>query len=86
VNRYDVVASYALEIVFSDRNEPPHPLILVETEGNWPKLSGEISELAAAVVPELILDVMAIDRNRPDSRLAEALATTPPFFQRKSTE
>ena len=86
VNRHDVIAAYMLEVAFSDRTEPPHPLIVVETEGNWSKLSGEISELAAAVVPDTILDVVPHDRSHPDPRLVEPLAAVGPFFQRKPTE
>jgi SseB protein C-terminal domain/SseB protein N-terminal domain len=86
VNRHDVVRAALLEVAFSDRREPPHPLIVVETEGNWSKLSGEIAELAAAVVPDMILDVVPHDRARPDPRLSEPLATIQPFFQRKPTE
>jgi hypothetical protein len=86
VNRHDVIQAFLLDVAFSDRKEPPHPLIVVETEGNWGKLSGEIAELAGAVVPDLILDVVPHDHTRPDPRLAEPLAATKPFFQRKPTE
>ena len=86
VNRHDVIQSSLLEVAFSDRKEPPHPLIVVETEGNWTKLSGEIAELAAAVVPDMILDVVPYNPSHPDPRLAEPLAATKPFFQRKPTE
>jgi hypothetical protein len=83
VNRHEVVAAHLLEVAFSDRNEPPHPLIVIETDGDWGKISGEVAQLAAAVVPDLILDVVPHNRAHPDPRLAEPLATVPPFFQRK---
>jgi hypothetical protein len=86
VNRHDVVQGSLLEVAFSNRNEPPHPLIVVETENNWGKISAEISELAAAVVPDMILDVVPHDPTHPDPRLAEPLAAVTPFFQRKPTE
>jgi hypothetical protein len=86
VNRHDVVAAYVLEIEFSDRNEPPHPLVVVETEANWAKIASEIAELAAAVVPDTILDVVPHDRAHPDPRLVEPLAAIQPFFQRKPSE
>src|SRR5271168_3543727 len=65
VNRLDVVRATLLEVAFSDRKEPPHPLIVVETEDNWGKLAGEIAELAGAVVPDMILDVVPHDRAHP---------------------
>ena len=86
VNRHDVIQAFLLEVAFSDRKEPPHPLIVVEMDGNWAKLSGEIAELAAAVVPDMILDVVPYNPSHPDPRLAEPLAAVKPFFQRKPTE
>jgi len=86
VNRHDVTQAALLEVAFSDRKEPPHPLIVVEMEGNWAKLSGEIAELAAAVVPDMILDVVPYNPSHPDPRLAEPLAAINPFFQRKPSE
>jgi hypothetical protein len=86
VNRHDVTQASLLEVAFSDRKEPPHPLVVVEAESNWGKISGEISELAAAVVPDLILDVVPHNSARPDPRLVEPLAAVKPFFQRKPTE
>lgn len=86
VNRHDVAQAFLLEVAFSDRNEPPHPLIVIETEGNWAKISGEIAELAAAVVPDMILDVVPYDRTHPDPRLTGPLEHVKPFFQRKPTE
>jgi hypothetical protein len=86
VNRHDVSRAFLLEVAFSDRKEPPHPLIVVEMDGNWPKIAGEISELAQAVVPDMVLDVVPNDPNHPDPRLAEPLAAVTPFFQRKPTE
>lgn len=86
VNRHDVSRAFLLEVAFSDRKEPPHPLIVVEMDGNWAKIAGEISELAQAVVPDMVLDVVPNDPNHPDPRLAEPLAAVKPFFQRKPTE
>ena len=86
VNRHDVVSAHLLEVRFSDRTEPAHPLVVIETEGDWAKLSSEISALAAAVVPDMILDVIPLDRARPDPQFEGPLASAPPFFQRKSSE
>jgi SseB protein C-terminal domain/SseB protein N-terminal domain len=86
VNRHDVVSAQLLGVQFSDRNEPLHPLIVIETEGDWAKLSGEISALTAAVVPDIIVDIIPLDRARSDPQFQTPLASAPPFFQRKPTE
>lgn len=86
LNRHDVVSAYLLEVAFSDRPEPPHPLIVIETEGGWPKLAAEVSQLAAAIVPDLILDIIQLAHARADQRVAPVLARIAPFFHRKSTE
>jgi hypothetical protein len=86
VNRRDVVAAYVLEVAFSDRKEPPHPLIAIDTEGDFARLASEISQLSAAILPDLILDVVPLDHAHPDPRLAAQLENVPPFFQRKPTE
>ena len=83
VNRHDVIRAHVLEVAFSDRNEPPHPLVVIQTEGDWAKISSEVSQLAAAVVPDTILDVVPHNPSQPDPRLAEPLAAVPPFFNRK---
>src|SRR3974390_1622443 len=36
-NRHDIVAAHLLEVAFSDRSEPPHPLIVIATDGAWEK-------------------------------------------------
>jgi SseB protein C-terminal domain/SseB protein N-terminal domain len=86
VNRHDVVSAQLLDVQFSDRSEPPHPLVVIETEGDWTKLSGEISALAAAVVPDMIIDIIPLDRARHDAQFEAPLASAPPFFQRKPSE
>jgi hypothetical protein len=85
-NRREVVSAYALDVVFSDRSEPPHPLIVIEAEGPWAKVATEVSQLAAAIVPDLILDVIPLDRTEPNAQLTQPLSESRPFFQRKSTE
>jgi hypothetical protein len=82
-NRSAVIAAHLLEAANLDNSEPPHPLIGIETtEGAWEKLAGEVSELAAAVAPEIILDVVQIDHAAPADSLSAQLARTPPFYTR----
>jgi SseB protein N-terminal domain/SseB protein C-terminal domain len=82
-NRSAVIAAHLLEAANLDISEPPHPLIGIETAaGSWQKIAGEVSELAAAVAPEIILDVVQIDHAAPPESLSAQLAGTPPFYRR----
>jgi hypothetical protein len=85
VNRSAVLAAHLLQIAFGDRDEPPHPLIGIEALGNWPKISAEVSELAAAIVPEMIIDLVPIDQANPNAVLSKELVKVPPFYKRIAT-
>lgn len=85
-NRHSVVAAHCLEVAFSDRDEPAHPLIAIETEAPFEKLAAEVSQLAGAVVPDLIIDLAPIDRVNPDPAFAPQLAQSAPFYERQSQE
>lgn len=85
-NRHEIVAARLLQVAFSDRNEPPHPLVVIETDGAWEKTAREISELSAAILPELLIDLIRFDRANPDPGLAPLIAQTQPFYQRTATE
>lgn len=85
-HRHDVVAAHLLEVAFSDRDEPAHPLIVIETAAQWEKLTTEVSELSAALIPDLIIDLVRHDPADPDPGLAPHLAQTPAFYQRPATE
>ncbi|HWA30913.1 MAG TPA: enhanced serine sensitivity protein SseB C-terminal domain-containing protein [Rhizomicrobium sp.] len=80
--RVDVQAAYVLDVAFSDRNEPPHPLIGIETKGDWPKIFSETSEIIGAIVPNVIVDVVPLDRNDANDLLSSALLKTEPFYRR----
>ncbi|MEI9888795.1 MAG: enhanced serine sensitivity protein SseB C-terminal domain-containing protein [Rhizomicrobium sp.] len=85
LNRSHVRAAHLLEAEPLDGREPPHPLVGVAATGNWPKLVAEVSELAAAIAPETILDVTAVDPAAPPDSLSAKLAATPPFYSRTAT-
>lgn len=85
-NRRDIVRAHILEVSFSDRNEPPHPLIVIETEGNWDKVSGEVGELSAAILPDVLIDIIRFDPSDPDAGLLPFIANSKPFYQREVTE
>lgn len=84
VNRSDVVAAHLAQIAFGDRNEPPHPLIAIETRGHWNRISGEVSEIAAAIAPDTIVDVLALPAGRTDG-LYGAIRNIAPFYIRTAT-
>jgi hypothetical protein len=81
----DVEAAYLVQIAFSDRDQPPHPMIGVETTGAWETLSAEIGRVAAAAAPGLLFDVSRIDRAKPRETLTAALLKTEPFYRRKKS-
>jgi hypothetical protein len=81
-NRIDIVAASVLEIAFSDRTEPPHPAIGIEAAGDWRKTFAEISEITNTLMPDIIVDIVPIDRSKPMDELAEILAKTAPFYVR----
>jgi SseB protein C-terminal domain/SseB protein N-terminal domain len=85
-SRSEVVAAYLLEVSFSDRAEPPHPLIAIETTGDWGKLFGEVSAINAAIQTKQIVDVARLDRSLPGDGMLEATKAVAPFYQRKITE
>jgi hypothetical protein len=85
-NRRDVVSAHVLEVAFSDRDEPAHPLIVIAADAHFEKLTTEVSELSAAVLPDLIIDLVPHDPRNPDPALVPYLAQTRAFYQRQSTE
>lgn len=83
-NRHDVVSAHLLDVEFSDRDEPRHPLVAIEAGAHFEKLASEVSQLAAAVVPELIIDLVPLDRNHLDGNVAHAIGTSPPLYSRNT--
>jgi type III secretion system (T3SS) SseB-like protein len=81
-NRSGVASAHLLEATSRLGQEPPHPVIGIATE-NYIKISGEVSELAAALSPETIIDVVEIAD--PPEGIAATLAAVPPFYQRTPT-
>ncbi len=84
-NRASVIAGYAAEAAPFDGSEPPHPLIGIEHEGDWRQMVREVSELAAAVMPQTIIDVIRIDRSLGAPPVPDTLLEMPPFYVRATT-
>jgi hypothetical protein len=81
-NRGDVLSAYLLEVAFSERDEPPHPLIGIEAAGDWRKTFAEVSEITGNLLPDIIVDVIPLDRAKPMDELAVTLLKTAPFYVR----
>jgi hypothetical protein len=81
--RTDVLAAHLVQIAYQDRDEPPHPVIGVETLGDWQTISVEIGRIAGIVSPDLLLDVAPIDRGKAGEALTRALLSVAPFYARR---
>lgn len=81
--RDDVMAAYLIQIAYEGK--PSHPLIGVETTGDWDPLSQAVGRIAAAAAPGLLFDLAPIDRKAPQATLTDALLKTTPFYQRNKS-
>ena len=81
-NRPDVLNAHLLQIAFQRREEPPHPLIGVESTGEWQPLFQEIARVASVVDPMGIVDAVPINRDNRTDTLVAALLEVPPFYTR----
>ena len=77
--RSGVAAAHLLDAISRQGLEPPHPIIGIVAD-DYRKIAGEVSELAAAIAPETIIDVVRI--GDPPEGIAAALARAPAFYQR----
>ncbi len=84
-NRGSVQTAYLLEATPLDGSEPPHPLIGIETQDDWMKIAREVSELAAAIAPETIIDLVSVDPRQPSDGVAARLTQTLPFYRKSAT-
>ncbi|HEY7979185.1 MAG TPA: enhanced serine sensitivity protein SseB C-terminal domain-containing protein [Rhizomicrobium sp.] len=83
-NRGEIVSAALLEVAFSERAEPPHPLIGIEAAGDWRKTFAEISKITGTLLPDTIVDVVPLDRAKPMDELAAALLKAAPFYVRET--
>ena len=81
--RPDIEAAWMIQVTFAGR-DAPHPLVGVETTGDWQCLLLAVQEAAQKSVPaDMVFDVQRIDRANP-AGMTEALLQVPPFYQRRS--
>jgi len=81
--RPDVEAAWMIQVRFSGQDEP-HPLVGVETAGDWPSLMQSVQAAADRSIPGLVFDLQRIDRAHPNS-LSDALLQAPPFYQHRKS-
>ena len=79
----EVAAAYVVEIMVEGSDEPAHPLIGVDTKGDWQALSQQMGEVMKTVPLETVVDLLPIDRAAPTG-IMQALLQTPPFYNRET--
>jgi type III secretion system (T3SS) SseB-like protein len=75
----EVAAAHLVQIAYS--NGEPHPLIGVETAGDWKSLADEMAGVVAAAAPGTRVDLAQIDREE-GAGLTPHFATVAPFYTR----
>jgi hypothetical protein len=75
-----VVAGYLVQVAFDVQGDVPHPLIGVETEGDWQALSNAMGEVLKTAA-DSVVDMIRIDRAQPTA-IVQALLKTTPFYTR----
>ena len=81
-SRPDIIAAWMIQVTFVDRAKQPHPLVGIETTGDWPSLLQAIETAADTHVPGLVFDIQRVDRHQP-AGMTGALLQAPPFYQRR---
>ncbi len=79
--RPQVAAAWMIQVTFADRAKEPHPLVSIETAGDWLALVQAINAAAEARVPGMVFDIQRVVRASPTS-LTQALLSVPPFYDR----
>lgn len=75
----EITAAWMIQVTFPD--QPPHPLVGIETSADMGVLMAEIEAMAAAILPGLVFDVQRVDRDAP-AGMTDALLQSQPFYQR----
>lgn len=75
-----VIGAYLVQVQFEGQDDQPHPLVGVETTGDWQALSQAMGE-AMKDTTDTVVDIVRIDRAQPTG-ITEALLKTAPFYMR----
>ena len=81
--RPDIEAAWMIQVTFADRANEPHPLVGIETAGDWPSLMQAIQAAVAAHVPDTLFDIQRVDRRNP-AGMTSALIQAEPFYVRSA--
>ena len=79
--RPDIETAWMIQVTFADRADQPHPLVGIETAGDWPSLVQAIQAAAEAHVPDTLFDIQRVDRRNP-AGMTSALIQAAPFYVR----
>ena len=79
--RPDIETAWMIQVTFADRANQPHPLVGIETAGDWPSLVQAIQAAAEAHVPDTLFDIQRVDRRNP-AGMTSALIQAAPFYVR----
>lgn len=79
--RADIQTAWMIQVTFADRAQQPHPLVGIETAGDWPSLMQAIQAAAEAQVPGMVFDIQRVDRRNP-AGMTGALIQAAPFYVR----
>lgn len=79
--RPDIETAWMIQVTFADRANQPHPLVGIETAGDWPSLMQAIQAAAEAHVPDTLFDIQRVDRRNP-AGMTSALIQAAPFYVR----
>jgi len=79
--RPDIETAWMIQVTFADRADQPHPLVGIETAGDWPSLMQAIQAAAEAHVPDMLFDIQRVDRRNP-AGMTSALIQAAPFYVR----
>jgi len=82
VTRPDIENAWMIQVTFADRAKEPHPLVGIETAGDWPSLLQAIQAVAESQVPGMVFDIQRVDRRSP-AGMTGALLQAAPFYQRR---
>jgi SseB protein N-terminal domain/SseB protein C-terminal domain len=79
--RPDIQTAWMIQLTNADPAQEPHPLVGIETVGDWPSLMQAVQAMAQTSVPGMMFDVQRVDRRNPGG-MTGALLQVPPFYQR----
>lgn len=80
--RGDIETAWLTMVAPSGRENEAHPLLGIETSGDWPSLMSAL-QAAASTIANAMFDVQRVDRQNPVG-LAASLLQLAPFYQRRT--